>query len=277
MIHSLIAGSNGRRVVGEVLARAPHQPHSLLSVCAQHPASTSNTKMEVQPVMKAPKATLAQQCESIGWMITDLSAHKHDKRNWSIDGGPEGLPEEIVGQMYASTGARVSYCEGGSALLLLKAAALDALAKYNTFNDRSDAVVRFLEAQMTIQAEHTAEIVETVRTITADALARNVRELADNVHLRNFFPRVRPEFMLDLYQRIGNDKLAQLMAAFAVAPYDYRAGWPDLMVLTDESIKFVEVKTTDRLLDTQIRFATGIGKPMGFECGVLRLTAMKAA
>lgn len=226
--------------------------------------------------MKAPKATLAQQCESIGWKITDLSAHKHDKRSWSFDGGPAGLPEEIVGQTYAAAGARVSYCEGGSALLLLKAAALDTLAKYNTFNDRNDAVVRFLEAQMTIQAEHTAEIVETVRTITAAALARNVIELADNERLRNFFPRVRPEFMLDLYQRIGNDKLAQLMEAFSAAPYDYRAGWPDLMVLTDDAIQFVEVKTNDRLLDTQIRFATGIGKPMGFDCGVVRLTAIKA-
>ncbi len=82
--------------------------------------------------------------------------------------------------------------------------------------------------------------------------------------------------MLDLYQRIGNDKLAHLMEAFSVAPYDYRAGWPDLMVLTDDEIKFVEVKTNDRLLDTQIRFATNIGKPMGFDCEVVRLTSIKS-
>lgn len=118
--------------------------------------------------MKAPKATLAQQCEGIGWSITDLVAHKHDKRCWSINGGPAGLPEEVVGQAYATGGARVSSYEGGSVLLLLKAAALETLARLNTFNDRDDAIVRFLEAQMTILTEHTDEIVDTVRSITPD-------------------------------------------------------------------------------------------------------------
>lgn len=263
MIHSLTTGLNWRSTVGH-LWRWP---------------SNSETQMEVESVMKTSKATLAQQCETIGWSVIDLPAHKHDKRSWSINGGPTGLPEEIVGQTFASSGARVSYCEGGSALLLLllKAAALETLAKYNSFNARNDAVVRYLEAQMTIQARHTAEIIETVRTISPDALARNIGELASNAQLRNFFPRVRPEFMLDLYHRMGNDKLAHLMEAFAVAPYDYRAGWPDLIVLNDDAIKFVEVKTNDRLLDTQIRFATGIGHPMSFDCQVVRLTAIKGA
>ncbi|MBI6943821.1 VRR-NUC domain-containing protein [Pseudomonas putida] len=227
--------------------------------------------------MKAPKATLAQQCEGIGWSITDLVAHKHDKRSWSINGGAAGLPEEVVGQTYATGGARVSYCEGGSVLLLLKAAALETLARLNTFNDRDDAIVRFLEAQMTILAGHTDEIVDTVRSITPDGVARNVRELAANARLSTFFPRVRADFMLDLYQQMGNEMLAKILEAFSAAPYDYRAGWPDLIVLGDDAIKFVEVKTNDRLLDTQIRFATGIGNPMGFDCGVVRLTAIKGA
>ena len=64
---------------------------------------------------------------------------------------------------------------------------------------------------------------------------------------------------------------------FAAEPYDYRAGWPDLIVLGDDAIKFVEVKSNDRLLDTHVRFAIGIGNSMGFDCGVVRLTAIKGA
>ena len=233
--------------------------------------------MEVKPPpLKLPKASLAQQCEGIGWSLIDLPAQKHDKRSWSIDGGTAGLPEEVVGRMYASNGAHVSFCEGGSVLLLMKAAALETLAKRNTFSDRSDAIARYLEAQLTILAEYTAEIVETVRSITPDALARNVVELADSTTLRSFFPRVKPEFMLELYEQMGNEKLADLLQAFSVAPYEYRAGWPDLILLTNGSLKFVEVKTSDKLLDTQMRFAKGIGKPMGFDCGVVRLKATKA-
>lgn len=231
--------------------------------------------MEVQPLMKLPKTSLALQCEGIGWSFTDLSAQKHDKRSWSIDGGIVGLPEEVVGRMYASSGAHVSFCEGGSMLLLMKAAALETLAKRNSFNDRSDAVIRYLEAQLTILAEHIAEIVETVRSISPDALARNLFELAESPTLRSFFPRVKPEFMLELYEQMGNEKLADLLLAFSVAPYEYRAGWPDLILLKNGAMKFVEVKTSDKLLDTQMRFAKGIGKPMGFDCGVVRLKATK--
>lgn len=232
--------------------------------------------MEVKPPLKLPKASLAQQCEGIGWSLIDLPAQKHDKRSWSIDGGKAGLPEEVVGRMYASSGAHVSFCEGGSVLLLMKAAALETLAKRNTFSDRSDAIARYLEAQLTILTEHTTEIVETVRSITPDALARNVNELAENSTLRSFFPRVDPEFMLELYKQMGSDKLADLLLAFSVAPYDYRAGWPDLILLSNGSMKFIEVKTSDKLLDTQLRFANGIGKPMGFDCGVVRLKVIKS-
>lgn len=232
--------------------------------------------MEVENPLRQPKASLVEQCADIGWSLTDLPAKKHDKRSWSLNGGAAGLPEEVVGQMYARSGAHVSFCEGGSALLLMKAAALETLARRNTFNDRSDAIARYLEAQMTILAEHTAEIVETVRSITPDALVRNVNELAANSTLRSFFPRVNPEFMLELYKQMGSDKLADLLLAFSAAPYDYRAGWPDLILIMDGTVKFIEVKTSDKLLDTQLRFANGIGKPMGFDCGVVRLKAIKS-
>ncbi|TPG89830.1 VRR-NUC domain-containing protein [Pseudomonas caspiana] len=226
--------------------------------------------------MKQQKVTLSDQCSDIGWSLTEVLAQKHDKRLWSLDGGPAGLPEEVVGQMLVGSGGSVSYCEGGAALLLMKAAALETLSAMNTFGDRIDAVTRYLEAQMTILADHTAEIVETVRCISPDALARNVNELATNSTLGSFFPRVKEAFMLELFEHLGRDKLADILLAFSAAPYDYRAGWPDLIVIKDGTMKLIEVKTSDKLLDSQLRFARGIGTPMGFDCGVVRLKAAKA-
>jgi hypothetical protein len=225
--------------------------------------------------MKQQKVTLADQCSDIGWSLTEVLAQKHDKRLWSLDGGPAGLPEEVVGQMLASGGGSVSYCVGGSALLLMKAAALEPLATRNPFGDRVDAINRYLEAQMTILAEHTAEIEDTVRNISPDALARNVNELATSTTLASFFPRVKQAFMLKLFEHLGRDKLADILLAFSAAPYDYRAGWPDLIVIRDGTMKLVEVKTSDKLLDSQLRFARGIGTPMGFDCGVVRLKVAK--
>lgn len=225
--------------------------------------------------MKQQKASLLDQCSEIGWTLTDVLAQKHDKRIWSLDGGLPGFPEDVVGQMYARSGASVSFCEGGSALLLMKAAALQALVRLNTFNDRLDAVTRYLEAQMTILTEHTAEIIETVRTITPDALVRNVSELTENPTLKSFFPRVNKAFILELYEQLGNDKIADILREFSTAPYDYRAGWPDLIVIKNGVMKLIEVKTSDKLLDSQLRFAKGIGIPLAFDCGVVRLKATK--
>lgn len=225
--------------------------------------------------MKPPKVSLSEQCMQVGWSLTEVIAQKHDKRLWSMDGGPAAGPEEVVAQMFRSSGGSVSFCEGGSFLLLMKAAALETLSARNTFDDRLDAINRYLEAQMTILAEHTAEIVETVRTISADALARNVSELFKSTILTSFYPRVKEAFMLDLFDQLGRDKLADALLAFSAAPYYLRAGWPDLTVIQNGKLKLVEVKTSDTLLDSQLRFATGIATPMGFDCGVVRLKAQK--
>lgn len=225
--------------------------------------------------MKQQKISLADQCADIGWSLTEVRAQKHDKRLWSIEGNPVGLPEEVVGQMFADAGASVSYCEGGSALLLMKAAALETLARRNPFGDRVDAVNRYLEAQMTILVEHTAEIVDSVRNVTSDALERNVSELSRSSTLASFFPRVKATFMLELFEQLGREKLADLLMAFSDAPYDYRAGWPDLIVIEGGQMSLVEVKTSDKLLDSQLCFAKGISSPMGFDCNVVRLKATK--
>jgi hypothetical protein len=82
-------------------------------------------------------------------------------------------------------------------------------------------------------------------------------------------------FMLELFEHLGREKLADILLAFSAAPYDYRAGWPDLIVLQNRAMTLVEVKTSDKLLESQLRFAKGIGTPMGFDCGVVRLKATR--
>ncbi|MBK3901819.1 hypothetical protein GFM10_01955 [Pseudomonas aeruginosa] len=227
--------------------------------------------------MSKSRISLSDQCLEVGWPLTEVLAHKQDKRSWSLDGESFWPPEVVVGQMYSNAGASVNFCEGGSVLLLMKAAALDALARLNIFNDRDDAINRYLEAQMVILADHTTEIIETVRTITPDVLARNVKELSESAMLQSFFSRVNQQFMLELFDHLGGNKLADILQAFSAAPYDYRAGWPDLIVLQDRMIKFVEVKTSDKLLESQLRFARGIGTPMSFDCSVVRLKALQPA
>jgi hypothetical protein len=56
-----------------------------------------------------------------------------------------------------------------------------------------------------------------------------------------------------------------------IKPYDYRSGWPDLTVIEDGEVSFIEIKTTDLLHASQLRFAEEIAKPLGFSCSIIQL------
>ncbi|EGA7539754.1 VRR-NUC domain-containing protein [Salmonella enterica] len=56
-----------------------------------------------------------------------------------------------------------------------------------------------------------------------------------------------------MFDTVGREKLFELAKVFAANPYQYRSGWPDLTLIRDKSIKFVEVKTTDNLHKSQLR------------------------
>ena len=55
-------------------------------------------------------------------------------------------------------------------------------------------------------------------------------------------PNVREHHVTGLFDALGPDRLAEIATVFATAPYDLRAGWPDLTLWPDGKVKFVEVK-----------------------------------
>ncbi|EDS4256647.1 hypothetical protein DAI92_004867 [Salmonella enterica subsp. enterica serovar Bredeney] len=48
-------------------------------------------------------------------------------------------------------------------LILLKSCMLNGLTKYNIFNDRKDAINRYLEAQLTILDDKKEELIELIK------------------------------------------------------------------------------------------------------------------
>lgn len=154
--------------------------------------------------------------------------------------------------------------------LLLKASALDILAERNMFQDRQDAVRRYLEAQLMALQEHRGDVLASIHGISQEALARNIDELLADAFIRKAYPRVTSAFLHGLATSVAPEFLARVAEAFFAKPYEYRAGWPDLTVL-GEKVRFIEVKTTDLLHESQIRFANEFAAPLGLECEVIQL------
>lgn len=229
------------------------------------------TNQTLSSVRMTKKSSLAAQCQEIGWSLTTINARRIDKKYWSTEFSSGLHPEEVVANTVLADGDRCSWCEGGSINLMLKAAMLDVLAYRNPFNKRDDAVSRYLEAQLTILTEYKSELIDCATSISDTEFKSNISEICTNSSINAYYPRVQQDFLYVLAETIPVSLRIRLLQTYMLKPYDYRAGWPDLTVIRNGELSFIEVKTTDRLHESQLRFATEVAVPLGLECQVIQV------
>jgi hypothetical protein len=217
------------------------------------------------------KSKLDLQCDEIGWPLNTTRGYYVGNGKWSFDETVNCSPEEFVAAQLAAVGFKCCWCEGGSLNLLMKAAALDVLVRRNIFGAREDAIRRFLEAQCTLLNDHRLELVSCIRAIPDDQLEANIIEVCSDAFIQSYYPRVSSAFVTALAQAVGQHHLAEIATLFMTKPYDYRAGWPDLTIIGDGGFSLIEVKTTDALHISQLRFAREVAKPLMLNCSVTRL------
>jgi hypothetical protein len=181
----------------------------------------------------------------------------------------------LVLERFTLDGELGCWCEGGSVNLLMKAASLDVLARLNTFSDRADAVRRFSEAQFTILQAHKREILGAMRSVGENKLTAAVAEVCSDHFVSSIYPRVTAPFLLQLWYALGPEQLVAIAQKFFEKPYEYRAGWPDLTLIDGPGVHFVEVKTTDRLHEAQLRFAAEVASPLALRCQVVRVEPVR--
>lgn len=88
-------------------------------------------------------------------------------------------------------------------------------------------------------------------------------------HSPAYYPNVREHHVTSLFDALGPDRLAEISTVFATAPYDLRAGWPNLTLWQDGKVKFVKVKgPSDSFHASQARLISKLLLPLGFEVGL---------
>lgn len=80
-----------------------------------------------------------------------------------------------------------------------------------------------------------------------------------------YYPGLRWEHVQGLFGVLGADRLAAIASSFATAPYDLRAGWPDLTLWRDGEVRFAEIKSpAEQMHASQFRLITTVLLPLGF-------------
>ena len=213
--------------------------------------------------------TLAQQCTALGWPLVKLAV-KRDGAAWLGRDGRRSGPERAALSYVLGIGERGSACEGDTIKVLMKAACFEFLASRHRF-DRVSAARMLFEAHCQTLLDERASIVDAIRTSQRDAVARAVEFILQHAPVGASKVPLDRGMLLQVYDTLGAEKLAQIAAVFAHRPYDYRAGWPDVTIAGPTGLRLVEVKTTDKFHASQMRFAREVAAPLGLPCSVVQL------
>jgi hypothetical protein len=191
-------------------------------------------------------------------------------KGWIVDQTVFKKPEEAALAAFRREGFVGTSCEGTAPLMLMKCGALDYLAKFNPFNDRNDACLRFFEAQCIILADRAKEIIAAIRSATPAEVEARLREITALPKYKILYPEMDEGALLELWNAltpIGVSRLAERI----LADPTLRAGWPDLALVRGGEVRFVEVKTTDKLHNSQRTLIRAVLQPFGATVSVVQL------
>lgn len=202
---------------------------------------------------------LAKQCEAINLELETVELQY------------VGRPEPAALAHFKSLGYEGVSCEGIGFLTVLKALMLNKLAEYNPFNERNDACTRYLEAQFTILKDNINDVISEINNVTKEQYITNFEEIISQPFISLEYPELNIEFATAVYDAVDKELFYKVANKIAEDPYLYRNGWPDLTIVKNGNIEFIEVKTTDKLHESQLITIPVMRKILPFNFYAIRL------
>jgi hypothetical protein len=115
------------------------------------------------------------------------------------------------------------------------------------------------------------EIFEAIQSIEKPSFLRNFEEIISDSFVRDTYPGLTLSFASAFIDAVTRNEIENITKKIFSSPYTYRAGWPDLTLVKGEKVKFVEVKTTSKLISSQLRTISDMRQLIQAEFIVVRL------
>ncbi|EHA6959117.1 VRR-NUC domain-containing protein [Vibrio parahaemolyticus] len=206
------------------------------------------------------KMPLKKQCSEMSLELEIVNLHYTEK------------PEIALLNNYKSVGYVGSSLEGIGMFTVLKALMLDKLAEHNIYQSRADACGRYLEAQLTILEDRAEEIIWSMADVNEKRYVANFNEIITTPFIAHEYPELSLEFGLAIFRAIDVSTFISLAKLIVTEPYSYRSGWPDLTLIKNDTVLFVEVKTSDKLHASQIATIPAIRNILPYEFKVVKIS-----
>lgn len=230
---------------------------------------------------------LDEQCKFLGIPYQKLKAkwdgHGFDRFNWYCEHKNKWVyPEEYVLNRYIADGWQGVNCEGRLIHTILKLLTQDKLDGYwcldyfysteaACFSENSlkHDQKRLQKSMPNFHASTETDLIERFEYCKNPQLEHDEfgRPMARFYHATDW----STDLIVNAYRAIGKDVLLEILKLLMLGGEKRRYGWPDITIVKDGKIKFVEVKTRDRLGKLQIEMWDCILKPLSLDVTVVEL------
>jgi len=182
-------------------------------------------------------------------------------------------PERQALDLSKKEGWTGTYYEGTTILILLKAVLFPTLVcmlrRQQPLSSESEieslAARGYLEALISGLNSHEARMLAEGVYCATEETIRLGFECCKNASLDLAIghPDLTLDLILSLHEALGAKTLFELVQLIQIDPYKYRKGWPDMTLIRDGVVAFVEVKTSDRLHESQIETIPYVSSVIG--------------
>lgn len=185
-------------------------------------------------------------------------------------------PEQYAYAWLAEQGHIGSYCEGGGFGTVIKALCLNELERNSIFygsciNAREDVCLKGVVGLSQIDKSRLETIFKQIGQTTRTEYLSAFAEIISYSLIRDWCPGLTLEFAEALFDAVPKEHFVKL-ARWVSLDHSHRNGWPDLTLIKDGGLTFVEVKTTDKLHYSQLITIPAIIKEIGADISVLQLS-----
>lgn len=216
---------------------------------------------------------LAQQCQELGIRLERLAVSR-TKTGWNVAGRLYRHPEPAAFAHLAGLGYVGGWNEGASLQILMHAACLDyALAHYPPGKRYGDDILlrTVFHAIADQMHDHAQQLLECIRNAERATVHDRLGQLLALALPDVISPLTSSSSLMALWDALGGPTMASLATLIVQGPWSFRMGWPDLTVVKNGTVRFIEVKTTDTLLESQIDTIREVLLPASMDVSVLQL------
>ena len=213
--------------------------------------------------------------DAINYVISELTiekqCHEINIDFEIIDLNYKSNPEKDLLKYFNDKGYVGCYYEGISIFTILKALLLNELSKHNYFGSRDDACSRYLEAQLVMLKDKSTEVIQSISKTDKQTFLNNFTEIINNKFISIRYPDLSVSFADALFEAIDSSIFINLANKINEDPYKFRSGWPDLTIVKNEDVQFIEVKTIDKLHLSQLYTIPVMREILPFKFRVVKL------